>query len=87
MAEEYCWAITQAVGLSCCGQLVSSVLEFGFQLDSLFIRIYLTTPVLSFGLSKILFAPDRPERNFCLSWGRVCVAVGLILLNDQRLES
>ena len=32
--EEYCWAITLAVELSCCGRLESSVLEFGFQLDS-----------------------------------------------------
>ena len=30
MAEEYCWAITQVAGRSCCG-----VLEFGLQLDSI----------------------------------------------------
>ena len=89
MAEEYCRAITQAVGRSCYGRSVSSVLGFRFQLDSLFVhtRTYLTTPVLSFGLSKILFAPDQPECNFCLNWGCVCVVVGsiLILFNDQRL--
>jgi hypothetical protein len=33
--EEYCWAITQVAGLSCCGRSVSSVLDCGFQLDSL----------------------------------------------------
>ena len=33
MTEEYCWAITQAAGRSCCGRSGSSVLEFGFQLD------------------------------------------------------
>jgi len=35
LAEEYCWAITQAAGRSCCGRSGSSVLEFGYQLDSL----------------------------------------------------
>ena len=34
-AEEYCWAITQAAGRSCCGRSGSSVLEFGFRLDPL----------------------------------------------------
>jgi len=27
MTEEYCWAITQAVGRSCCGPLGSSLSE------------------------------------------------------------
>jgi hypothetical protein len=35
VAEEYCWAITQAAVKSCCSRLVASVLEFGFELDSL----------------------------------------------------
>jgi len=35
VAEEYCWAITQAAGRSCGGRSDSSVLGFGFQLDSL----------------------------------------------------
>ena len=35
MAEEYCWAITQAAGRSCGGRSDSSVLGVGFQLDSL----------------------------------------------------
>jgi hypothetical protein len=34
VAEEYCWAITQAAGRSCCGRSGSSMLEFGFQLDT-----------------------------------------------------
>jgi len=33
--EEYCWAMTQAAGLSYCGWSGSGVLEFQFQLDSL----------------------------------------------------
>ena len=32
VAEEYCWAITQAAGRPYCGQSDSAVLEFGFQL-------------------------------------------------------
>ena len=35
VAEEYCWAITQAAELSCCGRSGYSVLEFGFQTDCL----------------------------------------------------
>ena len=34
VAEEYCWAITQTVGRSCCGRSGSGVLDFEFQLDS-----------------------------------------------------
>ena len=32
--EEYCSAITQAAGQSCCGPSGSSVVEFGFKMDS-----------------------------------------------------
>jgi len=35
MAEEYCWVITLAVSRLCCGQPGSSILEFGFQLDTI----------------------------------------------------
>jgi len=35
VAEEYCWVISQAVGLSCHGQSGSCVFGLGFQLDSL----------------------------------------------------
>jgi len=35
VAEEYCWAITQAIGWACCGRSGSRVLENGFQLDVL----------------------------------------------------
>jgi hypothetical protein len=34
VAEEYCWAITEAAGRSCCGRSHSRMLEFGFELDS-----------------------------------------------------
>ena len=35
VAEEYFWAITQASGLSCCERSGSSVMECGFEPDSL----------------------------------------------------
>jgi hypothetical protein len=35
VAEDYCWAKTQAVGQPYYGRSGSSVLEFGFQLDTL----------------------------------------------------
>jgi len=31
LAEEHCWAMTEAAGRSCYGRSGSSVLEFGFQ--------------------------------------------------------
>jgi len=36
VTEEYCWVITQATGRSCCDRSGSSVLKFGFQLDSMY---------------------------------------------------
>jgi hypothetical protein len=35
VGEEYCWAVTQAVGRSCSGKSGSSALEFRFQQDTL----------------------------------------------------
>ena len=35
MADEYCWAITQATGRVCCGRSGSGVSEFRFQLHYL----------------------------------------------------
>ena len=35
VVEEYCWAVTQASGLSCCELSGSSVMECGFEPDSL----------------------------------------------------
>jgi hypothetical protein len=34
-AEEYYWAMTQALGWLCCGHSVSSVMVFEFKLDCL----------------------------------------------------
>jgi len=33
--DEYCWAITQAKGRSCCGRWGSGVLKCVFQIDSI----------------------------------------------------
>jgi len=38
VTEEYCWAITQAVGQSCCGRSGSTVLDLGLRLNSLVCR-------------------------------------------------
>jgi len=35
VAEEYCWAMTQATGQSCCDKLSFSVVDSRFQLDPL----------------------------------------------------
>jgi hypothetical protein len=53
VAEEYCWAITQAAGRSCCGSAGSVVLEFRVQLDSLLQHIY----------TQFRFAPDLPKNK------------------------
>jgi len=42
VAEEYCWAITQAAGQLCCGQLDSTVSELDFNWTPLYIHIVLT---------------------------------------------
>ena len=64
MAEEYCWAIIQAEKRSCCSRSGSSVLKFGFQLDSL---VYLTVCILKSDLRKIRLTLDLPERNYLVS--------------------
>jgi len=38
MAEESCWAITQAEGRSCCGRTRANVMGTGFQPDFLVYR-------------------------------------------------
>jgi hypothetical protein len=63
VAEEYCWAITQAAGRSCCGRSGYRVLEFGFQLDS---RICSS---LNPDMRKIRLAPDLPVSTNCASRG------------------
>jgi hypothetical protein len=62
VTEEYCWAITQAAGPSCCGRSGSSVLQCGFHMQ-------LTTRICEFWL-----APWLPERSYCgvLVMGTYC---------------
>jgi hypothetical protein len=60
VVEEYCWAITNTAGRSCCCPSRSSVLEFEFQLDC-YVHTELTTCLLLFDLRKIRLAPDFLE--------------------------
>jgi hypothetical protein len=53
VAEEYCWAITQAAGRSCCGLSSSSVLEF-----ECFLHTQLTESVLKL---RVALNPTGPR--------------------------
>jgi hypothetical protein len=64
LTEEYCWALTQVAGLSRFGQTVSSVLEFGFEPDSV---VY--TYVVDRMCTQFRLAPVLAERHYCLSRG------------------
>jgi hypothetical protein len=69
--EEYCWAITQVVGLSYFGRSCSGVLQFGFQLCCvvLFIHMQLTVCALTSDVRKIRFEPDHSKRKSSVkSW-------------------
>jgi hypothetical protein len=81
-AEEYCWAITQAAGRPYRGRSGSSVLGFGFQLDSivftyLYIYIYIYMCVC---VCVYVYVPSIPtwrkirfpERNYKRKSGSVC---------------
>jgi len=57
-AEEYCWAIIQAAGRSYRGRSGSSVLEFGFLLDSvvftyLYVYVYIYIYIYIQGVSRL----------------------------------
>jgi hypothetical protein len=67
VAEEYCWAITQAAERYCCGRSGSSESEFGCQLDSL-----VCTHTVDHMCTRFRLAPDLPERN-CRVVREVCV--------------
>jgi hypothetical protein len=73
MAEEYCWAIKQAARQSRYGQSSSSVLNLGFQLDSIKLYIYLTLFVLNSDLRRIGLGPDVWERSYCVGGERLCI--------------
>ena len=64
VTEEYCWAITQAMGWACCGRSGSSVLGTELQLDVL---LYKYVCILKYGLRKIRLAPAVTDHNYCLS--------------------
>jgi hypothetical protein len=69
VTEVYCWAITLAAGLSCCGLSGSSVPAFRFQLDPLVHTLQLTAGLFNSDLHNIRVAPHLPERNSRVSRG------------------
>ena len=62
VTEEYCWAMTQEAGRSCRGRSGSSVMEFGFELDSL---VY--TYIVDRMYTEFRLAPDLAQCNYCVS--------------------
>jgi len=64
MAEEYCWAITQAVGWYCWCLSGSVVLEFGFQLDPL-VRNNTVDPMYA----RLRLTLDRLESTYFICYG------------------
>ena len=67
MAEEYCWAITEAEGRSRYGRSGSIVLEFGFQL-----YIFLYTYAVNHLYTQFQLSPDLLGRKYCVNRA-VCV--------------
>ena len=65
VAEKYCWAIAQAVGRSRCGRSGSSVLEFGFQLES-----HVHTYTFDYLRTQLQLESDLPVRDYCVSRGK-----------------
>lgn len=83
VAKEYCWVMTLAVKLSCCGRSDSGVLEYGFQLDSVCVCVRTRAlacecmRALKSNFLKIRLAPDILGRNYPVTTllhqsGRVC---------------
>ena len=71
LAEEYCWAITQAAENYWCRSF-SEVLEFGFQHDYLVhsLQIHFGTFIFNSNLRKIRRKwRNLRERNSCLNRG------------------
>lgn len=66
VTEEYCWAITQVAGPSCCDQSGSGVLEFRFQLGY---HVHMITRTLTSDLRKFNLCQSPPEHNCCISRG------------------
>lgn len=72
VAEEYCWAMTQATGQSCCGKLSFSMVDSGFKLDSLthaYISEYMNT--------EFRLAPELLRKPTCVCILRCFQVVGL----------
>ena len=62
MAEKFCWAITKAVGSSCCGRQDSVELEFGPHLNPVVRTVCLFDPTYNqslFGQNSNSAGPSR----------------------------
>ena len=66
--EEYCWAMTQAEGLSW-----SSVTELGFQLDFLIHSYTVERRFTQYGLEQTANSPYLPQRIYCKSRRSECL--------------
>ena len=69
--NEYCWAITQVAGRSCCGRSGSSVLELGLQLDSLIYSYTGGHVCTQFRPAQNRLEPDHPGRTIASVGERV----------------
>jgi hypothetical protein len=73
--EQYCWAITQAAMQSYSGPSSSSLLEFGFQLDS-FVNIY----IVDQKHTQFRLARDLLERTVTNAYVEECLITCFDLL-------
>jgi hypothetical protein len=79
VAEEYCWAITQAAGRPCCGQSGSSW-GADFNRTLLYVHIYVHVVdrmSTDFRLALNSTCAGPSECNYCVSWS---VSVKVMLL-------
>jgi hypothetical protein len=56
--EEYCWAITQALGMSIYARSISAVLEFRFKLEFLLFTYTVDDIALDYDFYTMRLAPD-----------------------------
>jgi hypothetical protein len=69
MAEEYCWAITQAAGGHAAADHVPVFSSLGFKLESTLYTYKLATRTLNSESRKIRLALNLSKRNYSVSRG------------------
>ena len=82
VAEEYSWAITEAVVRSCCGRSGSSVTEFLFQLDSL---VYAYTHGVQLTLCALKFDLRRAFQKVPTAYVVECLYT-LVSMSSSELD-